>query len=179
VTTEERASVVALLREKHELVLAAVNGLNDEQWRFRASEDEWSPLDCVEHLAVIEEFLFGMMQGALARSPDPALKALAAGKDALVLQAIPARRRRVKAPEHVCPSGRWPQPLDTLEQFKAVRGRTIAFAESTDQNLRDFVFPHPFLKELDCYQWLLFLAVHGERHTRQLEEVKQAAGFPT
>jgi len=31
---------------------------------------------------------------------------------------------------------------------------------------------------MECYQWLLFLGLHCERHVRQLEEVKADPGFP-
>ena len=34
------------------------------------------------------------------------------------------------------------------------------------------------LGELDCYQWLLVLSLHGSRHAQQMEEIKAAAGFP-
>jgi hypothetical protein len=37
---------------------------------------------------------------------------------------------------------------------------------------------HPAMKELDAYQWILFLAAHSERHLKQLQEVKESPGYP-
>jgi hypothetical protein len=54
----------------------------------------------------------------------------------------------------------------------------MSFAEATEADLRSHFFPHPFLGDLDCYQWLLFLGLHCERHVRQLEEVKEDPRFP-
>ena len=40
--------------------------------------------------------------------------------------------------------------------------------------------PDPFSmgKTLDAYEWLLFLAAHSERHTKQIDEVKADPNFP-
>ena len=45
-------------------------------------------------------------------------------------------------------------------------------------NLRDFCAPHVTLGVLDGYQWILFLAVHLERHVEQIQEIKVTPGFP-
>ena len=51
-------------------------------------------------------------------------------------------------------------------------------AAATHGDLRNYVIPHMALGELDCYQWLLVLSLHGSRHAQQIEEIKAAAGFP-
>ena len=76
------------------------------------------------------------------------------------------------------PSGRWADFDELLRQFEAARQRTMGFAEATEADLRAYAFPHPFLGPLDCYQWLLFLATHCERHVGQMEEVKSDPAFP-
>ncbi len=100
---------------------------------------------------------------------DAVAKALPEGKDTLVLRAVPDRRRRALAPESFRPRGAW-TPESAIGRFGQTRGRTVAFTRSTTANLRDVVWPHPFFKELDGVQWLLFAAVHGERHRLQIEE---------
>jgi len=40
------------------------------------------------------------------------------------------------------------------------------------------VVEHPALGALDGYQWVLFLAAHGVRHTKQILEVKAEPCFP-
>jgi len=36
----------------------------------------------------------------------------------------------------------------------------------------------PLGKKMDAYQWILFIAAHSERHTKQLLEVKADPNFP-
>jgi hypothetical protein len=100
------------------------------------------------------------------------------GKDQIVLEMVPSRGRRVKGPEIVMPHGRWPEFEELIRQFEVARERTVRMASETQADLRSRCFEHPFLGDLDCYQWLLFLAMHCERHVRQLEEVKGDSGFP-
>jgi hypothetical protein len=50
--------------------------------------------------------------------------------------------------------------------------------ERTVVDLRGFCAPHPALGLLDGKQWLLFVAAHVERHTRQILEIKEQPGFP-
>ena len=33
-------------------------------------------------------------------------------------------------------------------------------------------------KKLDGYEWLLYIAAHSERHTKQIDEVKADPHFP-
>jgi len=40
------------------------------------------------------------------------------------------------------------------------------------------VFDHPALGPLDGYEWVLAVAAHTERHTKQILEVKADANFP-
>ena len=87
------------------------------------------------------------------------------------------RSERMKGPERLMPTGRWPHH-ELRREFESVRKRTSEFAANTDARLRESVFPHPRLGPLDCYQWLLLIAAHGERHRAQAEEVMASAGFP-
>jgi hypothetical protein len=75
------------------------------------------------------------------------------------------------------PTGQFSTPEAAVQKFQASRTKTFALAKSRD-DLREHVGPHPVLKEMDAYQWLLYLSGHTMRHTAQIEEVKADAGFP-
>jgi len=174
----ERNLVLHHLAASRERVLQAVAGLSAEQRSYRTAEDRWSVADCVEHVTVVEHFVLQSIQQALAGTPDDAKKESVLGKDQAVLELVPSRGRRVKGPTEVMPTQRWPVFEDLLGHFEATRARSANFATETQADLRSHFFPHPFLGDLDCYQWLLFVGTHCERHVRQLEEVKADAGFP-
>ena len=81
-------------------------------------------------------------------------------------------------PPQVDPTNRWPEFEELMRQFENTRERSVNFAAATEADLRSHFSPHPFLGDLDCYQWLLFMGLHCERHVRQMEEVKADMGFP-
>ena len=174
----ERELVLHHLAASRERLIEAVAGLSAEQRSFRPAEDRWSVADCVEHLTLVEAFVYGQMQRVLATAPDAAKKPEVQGKSQVILEHVPTRNRKVKGPAPVMPTGRWAVFEDLLREFEAVRERTTHFAADTQADLESHFFPHPILGDLDCYQWLLFLGTHCERHVRQLEEVKAEACFP-
>ncbi|MBZ5610965.1 MAG: DinB family protein [Acidobacteriia bacterium] len=174
----ERDLLLVHLAESREMLVRAVDGLSGEQQLFRPGEDRWSVADCVEHITIVEDSTLKAIQRVLQGPARPDQQAETSGKDAVILDRVPARGTRVKGPPQVMPSGRWPDFEELLRQFEATRERTLRFAAVTQADLRSRAFPHPFLGPLDCYQWLLFSAAHCERHVRQLEEVKADSAFP-
>jgi len=174
----ERELVLHHLAASRERLLQGVAGLSEEQRGFRTAGDRWSVADCVEHLVVVEAFVFGSLKRSLASPAEPAKQAEVRGKEQVILEMVPSRNRKVKGPAAVMPTQRWPRFEELLREFETVRGRTVQFATETPDDLCSHFFPHPILGDLDCYQWLLFLGKHCERHVRQLEEVKADPGFP-
>jgi DinB family protein len=175
VEKDERDRVLHYLADSRELLVHGVDGLSADQQSFRPAEDRWSVADCIEHITVVEENILKTIQRILQGPPQPAETE---GKDQTILQMVPARATRVKGPAAVMPTGRWPDFEELLLQFEATRERSLRFTAVTQADLRVYAFPHPILGPLDCYQWLLFLAAHCERHVRQMEEVKSDPAFP-
>jgi hypothetical protein len=174
----ERKLVLDHLTASRDRLLQAVEELTGEQRAFRTAEDCWSVADCVEHVTVLENRILKTIHQALEGPPDPAKQAELRGKDRIILEMVPGRERRLKGPDVVMPKQRWPEFGEMVREFEAARGRTLKMASETQADLRSHYFVHPFLGDLDCYQWLLLLATHCERHVRQLEEVKADPGFP-
>jgi len=94
-----------------------------------------------------------------------------------VLKVGPDRSQKFQAPEFLRPAARWNQAALPGE-FRTRRDGTIEFLRSTQQDLRSHTLPHPVLKTLDAYQWVLLISAHAQRHTAQIEEVKAHPGFP-
>src|SRR6185436_1097379 len=125
-----------------------------------------------------EDMLMGMVQDQVMKSParpegGEDVKAI----DELVLKAIPDRTQKQKAPEPLIPTNRYGSPDEARKHFEGSRAKTVAFLKDT-KDLREHAMDSPLGKKLDGYEWLLFIAAHSERHTKQIEEVKADAGFP-
>ena len=76
------------------------------------------------------------------------------------------------------PTNRWATSDALKKDFNEARDKTIAYIKDTKDDLRAHAAPHPVLKSLDAYQWVLLIAAHSARHTAQIEEVKTDAGYP-
>jgi hypothetical protein len=65
-----------------------------------------------------------------------------------------------------------------LPEFNATRKHTREFVAASNDDLRSRSFRHFQFGLLDCYQWLVCIGSHCDRHRVQIEKVKASAGFP-
>jgi uncharacterized damage-inducible protein DinB len=173
-TTEERQKAAGYLDETRDNLLRATKGLSLTQLQYKSAPDRWSVAECLEHITLVENLVLGSISNALqqaAGSPKPDM-----GDDALV-RSVTDRSFRATAPERLVPTGRTAHG-QLLAEFEAARKRTAHFLASTDAPLRQYAFPHPRFGQVDCYQWVLLVAGHGDRHRQQVEEVIADPGFP-
>jgi hypothetical protein len=179
----EREFLLLYLAASRERLLESVEGLNEQQQRFRPARDRWSVAECVEHVSIVERGVLRKIE-ALVLAPQPEIPPHAQPPprarvpDQVILARVPNRSSRVTAPPEALPGGRWTDFAELLREFEAARERSLRFAAVTQSDLRGHFFAHPYLGELDCYQWLLFLGAHSERHARQAEEVIAYPNFP-
>jgi DinB family protein len=176
VTPEERQKALRYLGETSRGVEAAVHGLTEAQWNFKPGPGRWSPAEVLEHLAVLEEYFVSDLSRKLLTAPAGSPERDPRQVDAMILARVPDRSVKAKAPEILEPTGRWTHQ-DSLARFLAAREKTAAFLKSTP-GLRSHVMSHPALGPLDGYQWVLTVAAHSERHTRQIQEAKADPAFP-
>jgi hypothetical protein len=174
----DREKAIKYMETTKQAVIDATKPLTKAQWTFKEADDRWSVADVVEHLAASEDkFLAVVSEKVMKAPPRPAGDDVKALDEAIVAK-VPDRTKKVQAPEDVRPTNRYGSPEAALKHFVESRGKTIAFLRKTD-GLRDHAIDGPFGKKLDAYQWLLFCAAHSERHTKQINEVKASAKFPS
>jgi hypothetical protein len=177
ISAQDRAKLVQYLTGARDQVLAEA-ALSDAQWSFKPGPDRWSVGEVVEHLALAESLIFDLQQKMVTGPAATAEKRAAAqGKDEMLLKMIPDRTQKATAPEPLQPAKRLGSRADVLAAFEERRGKTIAYASKTTDDLRGRVGDSP-LGPLDGYQWLLFIGAHTERHLGQIREVKAHADFP-
>jgi hypothetical protein len=176
-TAEERASAVAYLEKTKAGVVAAAKGLSDAQLNFKVAPEKWSVAQVLEHIASAEDMLFGMVTDQVMKAPARTEADDVKAIDQLILTAIPDRTQKRSAPEPLIPTDRFHGAKASLEHFTAARDQTVAFLKAT-KDLRDHASDGPLGKKQDAYQWILFIAAHSERHTKQMLEVKADPNFP-
>ncbi|MGO9012197.1 MAG: DinB family protein [Bryobacteraceae bacterium] len=175
-TQADRERGVQYLEQTRDGVVAAVKGLSDAQMKFKSAPDRWSVAETLEHIAKAEDLLFQLITDTVMKAPAGPADRDTAKIDAMVLARIPDRSHKVQAPPPLVPTGNW-TPAECLDHFLKSRAKTIAFLESTP-GLREHVADSPLRQPLDGYEWLLYIAAHSERHTKQILEVKADPNFP-
>lgn len=177
-TSEELKRAADYLEKTRAGVVEATKGLSDAQWTFKPAPDRWSAAEVTEHIAASEDFLMGMVNEKVMSAPPRAEPVDVKAIDDLVLQAIPDRSHKLQAPEPLIPVNRFHSGKESLEHFQASRAKTEAFLKQT-KGLREHAVESPLGKSLDGFQWVLFIAAHSDRHTKQILEVKADPKFPT
>lgn len=178
-TQQERDFAIKQFQSTGENFLKSIAGLSQKQWTFKPAPDRWSIAEVAEHITVSESTLGGLVRQRLMQSPAaPEKREQVKGKDELILQRVPDRSHKAQAPEMLRPTGRWATEADLVKAFEDARKVNIDYIRTTNDDLRDHFFDHPTIGTLDGYQWILLIAMHSERHTKQIEEVKADPNFP-
>jgi hypothetical protein len=176
-TQEDRDSALKYLESTRQGIVDATQGLSANQWNFKPAPDRWSIAEVVEHIAAAEDYLEGNVTAnvmkAPARTGNDDVKAI----DEMVLKGVPDRSHKVQAPEPLKPTNRFGSPEGSLKHFLESRQRTEDFLKNTN-DLRAHATDSPMGKQLDAYEWILFVAAHSDRHTKQILEVKSDLNFP-
>jgi hypothetical protein len=174
----DRDKAMKYLESTKQGVLDATKGLSPAQWSFKPAPDRWSVAEVTEHIASAEDYIRGAVTQKIMSAPARPAGEDVAAIDEMVLKMIPDRSHKVQAPEPLKPTNRFGSPEDSVKHFVEARATTEDFLTKTP-GLRDHAADSEiFGKKLDAYEWVLFIAAHSERHTKQILEVKADPNFP-
>ncbi len=178
---DEARKYYAVTRKR---ILEVTASLNDEQFRFKPEAGRWSIAEILEHMVIVHGVIFSRFLEQLEQGPAPAPDRDPLVVDALVVEKIPDRSIKVKAPDVIEPTGKI-GPADSLTAIFSSHERLERFLESTP-GLREHLLDAPPLRimtegaynTMDGYQWALAAVAHDERHVRQILELKEHPGWP-
>lgn len=177
-TNEERKFAITHLKESRETLLKSVKGLSAAQLAFKPSADQWSVQECIAHLALSEDGIWGMAANTLQQPANPALRSEIKNSDAEFVKMFSSREQKVKTMETLQPeAAKWQTAESALKHFKDQRQKTIKYLKTSTEDFRSHVVQLPFAT-MDAYQLVLLLSSHTLRHTAQINEVKAHPAFP-
>jgi hypothetical protein len=172
---EDREHLLVHMEMTAQMVAEQVRGLSPAQLEYKASPDRWSIREVVSHLAVAEPDYWRDLQKALKAPPDMTGKKSSA-TDADIMWYGIDRVVHTK-------TGGGHEKVDTykdlgtaLGKFQALRATMINYIKTTDDDMRAHRFGDR--EAIDCWQWMLEISTHAERHIQQIREVKNDPGFP-
>ena len=170
----DKTQILDALRRGGQAFLDALHGLPEDLAATRPGPGRWSALECAEHVAVSEVFLFSLLleaqpAGAPVVNQQREAGILARGAD---------RTHPGISPEAVRPTGRFSTLADALRHFLHSRAETVRFVENCAEDLRARLTTHPLLGPVNGHETLLLTAVHPHRHARQIDEIRAALRLP-
>lgn len=167
----EKQKLLADLHQGRTLFLDALRDVSEDLTARPPAPGSWSVLECVEHIAVSEDYLFSQILAARS-VPEPMINSK---REAMIVAVGLDRNRKIQAPDVGKPAGRFSTLAEAVGRFQSVRARTIEFTQNCSDDLRCRITSHPLLDTpVNCYEMLLMIAVHPYRHAKQIEEIKAA-----
>ena len=178
-TAAERKFAIDYLNKTRVRLLKDVKGLSKAQLYFRPDDTSWSVAQCVEHITLSEDLIKQWIHGSLVGAATPERKSEEKYTPETLIAIVTDRsQNRSKTGGPWLPDGNFPTTAIALTAFAGRRDSTIAYVDSTEEDLKDHFIDHPQWGPLDLYEAFIMLSAHCERHTEQLEEVMASPHFP-
>jgi hypothetical protein len=174
-TNEDREHLLVHFQMTTQMVAEQVRGLSPAQLEYRASPDRWTIRECISHLAVAEPDYWRDLTAAVKAEPNMKDKKSVAtdadimwyGIDRVVHTKTGGGHEKVETYKNMG---------EALAKFQALRATMIDYIKSTSDDLRAHSFGQQ--ERIDCWQWMLEISTHAERHIQQIREIKNDPNFP-
>ena len=168
-TEQEELGILDSLEKGPVALLEALSGVTGELAQRTPGPEKWSILECVEHVALSEDYLFSRILAA-DQADSPLLDE---AREARIVARGVDRSRPAKAPEVACPRGTFLTLQDAVQHLLASRERTVQFTrDHAREDLRCRITSVPPFGAVNCYEVLLLMAAHLFRHAKQMDEIK-------
>ena len=161
------------LDSAHQKLIVTITSLDPQLFSRRPSENEWSVAEVVHHLCLVEERVTKDLKKALAQDSPQRISFV---RRFVPTSIVASRLIRVKAPKSVNPMNP-PEKDVSIENFAIARNKLKELCATYGRTrLRQVVFKHPFLGEIDGVAAISFVGHHEQRHYKQIREVLRKLG---
>ncbi len=141
----------------------AIEGLSDDQFNAKPSNEGWSPKQILEHLALMETVIAKNISQEI-KNPT-SLKAMKKPIGVSTNRII-----KVEAPGYTSPTDDYHTKAEMKEALHYSRLYLLDVYESaTKEELNEKSFKHPIFGQIPLCQWFPFVGLHEKRHLKQLK----------
>ena len=155
------------LDQIHSKLLTTVAPVGDNVFSRKPSDHEWSVAEIVHHLCLVETRVTKDLEKGLAR-PPVRIGILGRLKPTSI---VAVRLLRVRAPGAMNPINP-PSKEESLANYDAARNRLKELCSTHGwPRLKQVVFKHPFLGDINGTATVSFVGYHELRHFKQIKEV--------
>lgn len=150
-----------------------VSALTVEQQNSRADGEGWSVAEIVEHIGIVANGVVQITTKLLAQAESDGAKSDGSFNPPLSFaeQIASIQDKKLAAPERVHPQGTQTvtESLAKLDETQRALAKLRPRVEAVDAS--NAKFSHPFLGDLNLYQWLVVAGLHERRHLQQIEKI--------
>ncbi len=150
-----------------------VRSLSSGEWSFHPAEG-WSIPENCEHVLLVEKAVAEQLPKLT--DSEPLEPQFASELEERMVAGVPVAKSKFTAPEPFRPTGVVVDREAFLAEFSRVRNGIIALAEADPGRWLRVRVTHPFLGVMDGRHRMLNVALHLERHLRQMERVRERVG---
>lgn len=145
-------------------VLGAVNGVSDDILNTKPSPEEWSPMQILDHLQLMESMVARNVQKQLTKSESEKARKKP-------IQLTVSRLIKVNAPKYVVPTNDFVSLEEMKKRLEAsAELLDTVYKEASPEALEAKSLPHPVFGKVPLIQWFPFVGLHEKRHLKQLEK---------
>ncbi len=175
---KERTVINSILKQSLRKFEETTAGLSAAQMQYKPPGGGWSIAECIEHVTLAELHFPEIVQAELRKPADPEKRRKIKLEDHEIRPKMTSRDWKARSPEVFKPSGKFADSEAAVTAFRTQRLATIAYIDTTHDELRHRYWRHPLTGTIDLYQTLLLMSAHLDRHVAQMEGVKKGVGFP-
>jgi hypothetical protein len=151
----------------HSELVDTITSIEEPLFSRSPANNEWSIAEIVHHLCLVEERVIKELEKELANPP----RRIGFRRKLIPTSIVASRLLRVKAPRSVNPLNP-PARDDVISNYEAARSRLKELCSTHGRGrLKQVIFKHPFLGEIDGTATISFVGYHELRHHKQIREV--------
>lgn len=166
------AETMDYVEEKRKELLQSFAGVPADHLGRKPSDGAWSVAEILDHLGIVESGVARMIAKRAGKAREAGL-----GKEKStesVLASFDQHRATLETMKMESPATVQPRANADLKEALAGletsrQSLRAAVVAADGLSLSEIKHTHPFLGELDLYQWLIFLGQHEARHKKQIE----------
>ena len=159
--TKEPQALRGLVQQGHDQFAGLIDGLSEEQGRWKPGADEWCALELLHHVVSAKRGVARICQR------------LASGEQ------VPGTGREGDEQDGITRGEPFASLAEARPAMEAAHQDLLAFidgplaAANVETRFNHFIFG-----DLNCREWAAFQRVHDGDHSGQLEKIKAAPGYP-
>jgi hypothetical protein len=156
----------------HAKLVDTITPIDETLFAQNPSEKEWSILQILHHLCLVEEKVIEQLEAQLANPP----REVSLLRKFIPTFIVASRLLRVKSPRSVNPLNP-PTRAEVIANYDAVRKKLKELCSVHGRRrLKQTVFKHPVFGEIDGAATVSFIGYHELRHYKQIREVIKKLG---